>query len=61
MSTIVSVRGQQILDSRGNPTVEVDARLASGAFGRATAPSGAATGECAGFAARAPLAHADGR
>jgi enolase len=39
------VRGRQILDSRGNPTVEVDVRLASGAFGRAAVPSGASTGE----------------
>jgi len=43
-STIVDVRGRQILDSRGNPTVEVDVRLSSGAFGRAAVPSGASTG-----------------
>jgi enolase len=46
MSTkIVAVRGRQILDSRGNPTVEADVRLESGAFGRAAVPSGASTGE----------------
>ena len=44
MSTIVDIRGRQILDSRGNPTVEVDVRLACGAFGRAAVPSGASTG-----------------
>jgi enolase len=42
---IVSVHGRQILDSRGNPTVEVDIRLESRAFGRAAVPSGASTGE----------------
>ena len=45
MSTIADVRGRQILDSRGNPTVEVDVRLESGAVGRAAVPSGASTGE----------------
>ncbi len=44
MSGIVEIRGRQILDSRGNPTVEVDVRLESGAFGRAAVPSGASTG-----------------
>ena len=39
------VHGRQILDSRGNPTVEVDVRLDSGALGRAAVPSGASTGE----------------
>ncbi len=42
---ITSVRGREILDSRGNPTVEVDVTLAGGAFGRAAVPSGASTGE----------------
>jgi enolase len=42
---IASVHGREILDSRGNPTVEVDVTLASGAFGRAAVPSGASTGE----------------
>jgi enolase len=44
MSKIDRVHARQILDSRGNPTVEVDVRLASGAFGRAAVPSGASTG-----------------
>jgi enolase len=44
MSAIVDVKGREILDSRGNPTVEVDIRLESGAFGRAAVPSGASTG-----------------
>lgn len=43
-STIVNVQGREILDSRGNPTVEVDVRLAGGTFGRAAVPSGASTG-----------------
>jgi len=44
VSAIEAVRARQILDSRGNPTVEVDVRLASGASGRAAVPSGASTG-----------------
>src|SRR5207245_8914039 len=44
MSAIRLVRARQILDSRGNPTLEVDVRLDSGAFGRAAVPSGASTG-----------------
>jgi len=44
MSEIVDVRGREILDSRGNPTVEADVITASGAIGRAAAPSGASTG-----------------
>ena len=44
MSAITEVHARQILDSRGNPTVEVDIRLDSGAFGRAAIPSGASTG-----------------
>lgn len=43
-SSIVDIHGRQILDSRGNPTVEVDVRLADGSFGRAAVPSGASTG-----------------
>ncbi len=43
-AVIAEVRGRWILDSRGNPTVEADVRLSSGAFGRAAAPSGASTG-----------------
>lgn len=42
---IISVLGREILDSRGNPTVEVDVLTESGAFGRAAVPSGASTGE----------------
>jgi enolase len=42
---IASVHGREILDSRGNPTVEVEVALQSGAFGRAAVPSGASTGE----------------
>src|SRR5580692_5101024 len=46
MSTkIARVRGRQILDSRGNPTVEADVILEGGAMGRAAVPSGASTGE----------------
>ena len=44
MSMITSVHGRQILDSRGNPTVEVEVALADGSFGRAAVPSGASTG-----------------
>jgi Enolase len=44
MSTIADVRGRQVLDSRGNPTVEVDVTLDSGARGSAIVPSGASTG-----------------
>ena len=43
-SHIIDIRGRQILDSRGNPTVEVDVQLADGSFGRAAVPSGASTG-----------------
>jgi enolase len=43
-STIVDIRGRQVLDSRGNPTVEVEVELADGSFGRAGVPSGASTG-----------------
>src|SRR6185295_18402378 len=45
MTTIDEFRAREILDSRGNPTLAVDCRLASGAFGRAAVPSGASTGE----------------
>ncbi|HET8534092.1 MAG TPA: phosphopyruvate hydratase [Sphingomicrobium sp.] len=44
MSAITAIRGRQILDSRGNPTVEVDVTLEDGSFGRAAVPSGASTG-----------------
>lgn len=45
MSEIVNVTGREILDSRGNPTVEADVVLMDGSFGRAAVPSGASTGE----------------
>ena len=45
MTVIVDVTARQILDSRGNPTVEVEVELESGAVGRAAVPSGASTGE----------------
>jgi enolase len=45
MSTIIEVHAREILDSRGNPTVETDVVLSSGAQGRAAVPSGASTGE----------------
>ena len=72
MSRIADVRARQILDSRGNPTVEVDVRLESGAFGRAAVPSGASTGvheavelrdggsEYGGKAVTHAVAHANG-
>ena len=44
MTDIVSIHGREILDSRGNPTVEAEVRLSCGAFGRAIVPSGASTG-----------------
>ena len=44
-TSIKTIRAREILDSRGNPTIEVDVRLESGAFGRAAVPSGASTGE----------------
>src|SRR5258706_13908566 len=45
MMTIAALQAREILDSRGNPTLEVDCRLAGGALGRAAGPSGASTGE----------------
>src|SRR5437762_4602158 len=45
MNTIVDIRAREILDSRGNPTVEADVILAGGTVGRAAVPSGASTGE----------------
>ena len=44
MSTIIDIYGREVLDSRGNPTVEVEVTLDDGSFGRATVPSGASTG-----------------
>ena len=45
MATIIDVLGREILDSRGNPTVEAEVMLESGVIGRAAVPSGASTGE----------------
>src|SRR5210317_1824001 len=45
MTTIVDILGREILDSRGNPTIEVEVLLESGIIGRAAVPSGASTGE----------------
>lgn len=45
MTTIIDIRGREILDSRGNPTIEVEVELESGIIGRAAVPSGASTGE----------------
>src|SRR5207249_3214967 len=45
LTTIVRIIGREILDSRGNPTVEADVFLADGSMGRAAVPSGASTGE----------------
>ena len=44
MTAIIDITGREILDSRGNPTVEVDVRLDNGSMGRAAVPSGASTG-----------------
>jgi enolase len=44
MTAIIDIHGREILDSRGNPTVEVDILLEDGSFGRAAVPSGASTG-----------------
>ena len=44
MTAISSVLGREVIDSRGNPTVEVDIRLEDGSLGRAAVPSGASTG-----------------
>jgi len=44
-TAIAEIKGREIIDSRGNPTIEVDVRLSGGAFGRAAVPSGASTGE----------------
>src|ERR1700739_3442747 len=45
LTIIFDIRARQVLDSRGNPTIEVDVELAGGAVGRAAVPSGASTGE----------------
>src|SRR6201984_1874712 len=51
-TTITAITAREILDSRGNPTIEVDVRLASGHLGRAAVPSGASTGEHEAIALR---------
>ena len=45
MPTIIDVYAREVIDSRGNPTIEVEVTTESGAFGRAMVPSGASTGE----------------
>ncbi len=45
MTTIIDVHGRQVLDSRGNPTVEVEVELFDGTTGLATVPAGASTGK----------------
>ena len=45
MSSIIEIYGREVLDSRGNPTVEVEVYTQNGGFGRAIVPSGASTGE----------------
>ena len=52
MSEIKEIRAREVLDSRGNPTVEADVTLVSGAFGSACAPSGASTGSRAALELR---------
>ena len=52
MISILDIRGRQILDSRGNPTLEVDVILSDGSLGRAAVPSGASTGEYEAFELR---------
>ncbi len=49
MTTITKIHGREVLDSRGNPTIEVEVTLSDGAFGRAIVPSGASTGEHVAF------------
>jgi len=61
MTTIVDVVARQILDSRGNPTVEVEVELESGAVGRAAVPSGASTGEYEAVELRDGVGEYDGK
>ena len=56
MSEIIDVYGREVLDSRGNPTVEVEVALADGSVGRAIVPSGASTGEPSSCATATPTA-----
>lgn len=60
-TAIHRVRGRQILDSRGRPTVEVDVELTNGSFGRAAVPSGASTGAAEAHELRDGGAHYEGR
>ena len=57
MIKIENVKGRQILDSRGNPTVEVDIVLSNGLVGRASVPSGASTGKYEAAELRLSLIH----
>ena len=58
MSAIVDIVGREVLDSRGNPTVECDVLLESGVMGRAAVPSGASTGSREAIeGSRPPKAH----
>ncbi len=52
MTSILDIRARQILDSRGNPTLEVDVKLSDGSLGRAAVPSGASTGKYEAFELR---------
>ncbi len=52
MTTIIDVHGREVIDSPGNPTVEVEVFLEGGAHGRAAVPSGASTGTCEAIALR---------
>ncbi|HJW75791.1 MAG TPA: phosphopyruvate hydratase [Thermoleophilia bacterium] len=61
MTIIVDVVGRQILDSRGNPTIEVEVELESGAVGRAAVPSGASTGEYEAVELRDGVGEYDGK
>jgi enolase len=54
MSAIVDIVGREVLDSRGNPTVECDVLLESGVMGRAAVPSGASTGSREAIELRRP-------
>ena len=59
MSVIVDIRAREILDSRGNPTVEVEVLTENGIMGRAAVPSGALGVEIGGLQADAPLAEGE--
>lgn len=61
MTGIIDITGREILDSRGNPTVEVDVRLEDGSFGRAAVPSGASTGNHEAIELRDGGAHYRGK